>query len=195
VALGFSVHTGWAAMTAVSGDLGSAVVLERRRVTMIDSTERVHPRFVFHAARLLPPAEARGFVETCTGLARAGALRAMQTAVEALHARGCDAAACSIIVGNRPLTATLESILKSHSLVHTAEGALFRDALRAASLALGLPVVEVRAGELRARSGEALRCSAQQLEERLVSIGRLAGRPWARDQQDACLAALIALAT
>jgi hypothetical protein len=193
--LGFSVHTGWAAMTAVSGDLGSAEVLERRRVTMIDSGERVHPRFVFHAARLVPPAEAQAFVEACTRLAHAGALTALEAAVARLHGQGCDAAACSIIVGNRPLTAPLESILKSHSLVHTAEGALFREAIRAASLTLGLPIVEVRAGELRVRAGDALRCSAPQLEERLANIGRLAGRPWARDQQDAALAALIALAT
>jgi hypothetical protein len=119
----------------------------------------------------------------------------LQAAVEALASRGREVVAAGIVVGNRPPAASLDAILRSHSLIHAAEGELFRGAIRGASEALGIRVTEVRAGDLHPRAAEALGISAGRVPEHLSRIGRAAGRPWAKDQKDSCLAALIALST
>jgi hypothetical protein len=193
-ALGFAVHTGWAAMVAVSGPATSAAVLDRRRLEMIPGSERRHPRFVYHAARELSLEFAERFIRECADLSCANAKEALRVAIEDLGKRGYEVVAGSIIIGNRPLTAPLESILKNHSLVHTAEGELFRATIRSAGQALGVPVNEVRANELSSRAAAALGVSESRAERHLAGIGRAAGKPWAKDQRDACLAALIALA-
>src|SRR2546430_16489842 len=57
-ALGFSVHTGWAAMVAVSsGPDGSTVILDRQRLVLMGNDPH-RPRFVYHAAQKLDPGAA-----------------------------------------------------------------------------------------------------------------------------------------
>src|SRR5512139_2773164 len=50
---GFSVHTGWATLVAITGGFE---VVDRRRIDMVDGTDRRRPRFAYHAARELKPA-------------------------------------------------------------------------------------------------------------------------------------------
>lgn len=192
MALGFSVHTGWAAMTAVCGTATSPVVLDRCRLEMIQG-DPGHPRFVYHAARGLEPEAAERFIRTCAELSRAKAHAALEGAVERLRAQGYEVVASSILTSDRPLTALLESILKSHSLVHSAEGELFRESIRSASGAMGIPAIDVRFGDLDGRAARALGIDAGRLEQHLAGIGRAAGRPWARDQKQSYLAAVVAL--
>jgi hypothetical protein len=47
--------------------------------------------------------------------------------------------ASGVIIGNRTLTAPLETILVAHPLLHTAEGELFRQAIIDASEACKVP--------------------------------------------------------
>ena len=117
---------------------------------------------------------------------------ALEAVVGELRNRHYEVVGSGIIVG-QPLVASLETILKSHSRIHAAEGELFRGAIRKASEALKIPVTEVRAGELQERGAKALGVSVAKLPQHLVTIGRAAGRPWARDQKIALLAAVLAL--
>jgi hypothetical protein len=194
-ALGFSVHTGWAAMVAVSGPATSAAVLDRRRLEMIPGASPESPRFVYHAARelLLEPAER--LIRESAELSRERAKAALQAVVEELETRGYQAVAVGIVVGDGPRSAALETILKSHSLVHAAEGELFREAIRSASRMVGLSVAEVRTKDLYARAATALGVSDGKVAQHLARIGSAAGKPWAKDQKEACLAALIALSS
>jgi hypothetical protein len=77
-------------------------------------------------------------------------------------------------------------------LIHTAEGALFRGAIKSASEALKIPITEVPARELPLRASSALGVPLAALLDRLAAIGRTAGKPWAKDQKDAFLVALLA---
>jgi hypothetical protein len=185
-ALGFSVHTGWAALVAVAG----RAVVDRRRVELLPDRER----FVYHAAREL----ARPAAERSIRAAEARSLAAARAAIEqtraTLAAGGRELVACGIVVGNRPAAAALEEVLASHALIHAAEGELARQAIRAASARLGLRVAEIGPRDLEPRAAAALGIPAAEVAPRLAGIGRAAGRPWAKDQKDACLAALIALA-
>jgi hypothetical protein len=64
-----------------------------------------------------------------------------------------------------------------------------------AARALPLPAAEqlVReaAAEAEARGARALGVAPAGVPERLAAIGRTAGRPWAKDQKDSLLAALV----
>jgi hypothetical protein len=182
--LGFSVHTGWAALVAVDDQ---ERVVARRRLDMIDDGDPERPRFVFHAARKLTLGEAECLV-------REAEARAQQNAFETLRLFAAEHAvgAAAILVGDRPLSATFEKILASHSLIHSAEGALYRRAIKLACEALEVRVVEIRARDLASAAAERLSVTPAKLARRLEDVGRAAGRPWAKDQKDAYLAALIA---
>lgn len=193
-AFGFSVHTGWAAVVAVSAESPtSVVVLDRRRVEMMPGTDPESPRFVYHAARALRLDAGERLVRKSADLSLARAKASLHGAVEELASREYDVIASGIVAGSAPPATSLEAILASHSLVHAAEGALFRAAVRGACEALDLPVTEVRAKDLPSRAAAALGVSAAKVSERLAAIGKAAGRPWAKDQKDSCLAAWIAL--
>jgi hypothetical protein len=194
-ALGFSAHTGWAVLVAVSGPTASAAILDRRRIEMMPHRDVKRPRFVYHAAQKLPRAAAERLVRESTEMSWTNAKAAIRAAADDLRTKGHEVVACGIIVGNKRLTAPLETILDSHALIHTAEGQLFRDAIRRAAEKLGLTVAEVGAKEVAPRAAKALRLSDKQLAERLATIGAAAGRPWSKDHREACLAALIALST
>jgi len=175
-----------------SGPAKAVTILDRRRVEMLGSEED-RPRFAYHVARTLQLDAAGRLIHECAELSLTRATAALRSAVEELAASGFEVAASGIVFGNRPPSASLEAILKSHALVHAAEGELFRTAIRRASEALDIPVTAVRAGDLESRAAAALRIAAGELPDHLSRIGRAAGRPWAKDHRDSCLAALIAL--
>ena len=156
--LGFSVHTGWAAMIAVAGPPKSPVILDRRRIDMMGN-DPDKPRFVYHyAAERLTLSAAERFVREAIEQSRAKAVAALEAAVtELAKKKTYDVVASGIIVGNRPLKSTLADILKSHSLIHTAEGELFRVAIKGASERAEDP--RQRDSRSRSRSGEPLKSS------------------------------------
>jgi hypothetical protein len=194
VALGFSVHTGRAALVAVAAAGASIEILARREVTMIAGHVAEEPPFVYHAARRLDLAEAKRFLHAAEAESRTKAKAAIAAVVHALRDAGRHVATCGVIVGNQPVTAGLEAILANHSLIHAAEGELYRGAIAAACQALALPVVAVRARDLEGEAGAALGGGVAALPERLAVLGRVAGKPWAKDQKDATLVALVAAA-
>ena len=60
-AIGFRVHSGWAALVAVSLDEGAPVVLLRARPRLV-RTFTYEFRQPYHTAAKRPPAEAHGFI-------------------------------------------------------------------------------------------------------------------------------------
>jgi hypothetical protein len=192
-ALGCRVHSGWAALIAVAGPLAAPVVLERRRIELVDRTipGGAQP---FHAARLLNLDEARQLtsrsLEGATRLARA----ALGAAAGLLRRQGSEVTAFGLIQSSaRPLP-PLAAVLASHALVHTAEGELFRDALAAAAADLGLSVLRVKERDLLDRCAARPGIAAGDVERRLADLGRALGPPWRQDQKLATLAAWLALA-
>ena len=195
-ALGFSVHTGWAALVAIGpGPAAALAVLDRRRVELIGDGDPAGPRFVYHAARRLPGDVAERAVRAAARRAAENARAALEAAVRDLEARDYRVVAGGLVAGGEPPAGPLQAILGSHAWVHAAEGALFREAVREASRILGIPLAEVRARDLGARAAAALGIREGEVKRLLTRVGVAAGPPWARDQKEACLAAAAALAT
>lgn len=165
-AIGFSVHTGWAAAVVVGGP--KATLLARRRVVLADDDRG---RFVYHAARATPE-QAAAMVKRSRQVAEKRGAAALRTLVKELADH--DLVALAVPPARRQLP-PLETILASHALVHSAEGELFRAALVTAAGTLGLAVRETAPAELPALS--------------------VAGPPWGKDQRIAAALAWAALST
>jgi hypothetical protein len=186
--IGFSVHTGWAAAVTAGGSPRSPVVLDRRRVKLADSDDTLQAE-VYHRAADMRVPEATKFLRLSreTVVERAYALIDPLRREHALLAVG-------IVTSAGKLPSDLAAILRSHPLVHTAEGVFYREAIAAAAEKCGLAVVCVPRRELADRFASALRADDAGARGWLDGAGRDLGPPWGRDQKDAAAAAVVALA-
>ena len=190
-ALGFRAHSGWAALVAVAGPVAEPTVRLRRRVELSLRT----PRQPFHAAEGQPFAAAEALIEGATDEATRLAQAAVREAITELRGQGHEPVAAGLLLATGRALPGLRETLASHALIHAAEGAMFRDALRQASLASGLRVVEIRERELDGRAASSLRHTTAALGDRLAQWGKALGPPWTQDQKRAALVAWLALAT
>ncbi len=192
-AMGFRTHSGWAALVVVAGPPRSPVVIDRRRIELVDPA-MPGAKQPYHAARGLDLKEARELVSRCTKEARRRARRALRAVLDELREKGHDVVGCGILLGSgRPAT-TLAATLASHALIHTAEGELFRDVLIRASEHFDLGVIRVRERELYARGAAELGVAADALHRRVTEMGRAVGSPWRQDEKHATLVGWLALA-
>jgi hypothetical protein len=194
VAIGLRAHSGWAALVALAGPATSPEVIARRRIEIADPGIRGSKQ-PFHAAEPLEFPDAKAYIERCSRSTERLAREALQAALDGLHDRRSEPVACGIILGSGRTLPGLEAILKSHALIHTAEGEFFRLALVEACEHCGMPVLGVKEKELFARGAAQLRSPVSELERRLQEMGKCMGPPWTQDQKYAALVAWMALPT
>ena len=168
-------------MVAVAGTIDAPRVLERRRMVIADP-ELPASRQPYHAAAELPFSKGEPLVRRAIESARERAAEAMSAALKALRSQGCEISRCGVLLGSGKELPSLEGILASHALIHTAEGVMFREVLVWAAEECSLTVTGVRENALDAAS-----------LKRLDSLGKLIGPPWTQDQKYATLAGLMAL--
>jgi len=190
VAFGMKAHSGWAALVVVGERDGDLVVVDRRRVELVDDKWAKQP---FHAAENLTPDAARDLVKRGVEAAHRIAVREMQEAVKRERGRENEVAACAVLLANPMPDWSVEEILAVHFRMHKAEGVLFPEALARAADACGLRLVAIPAKLLTKHAEGALGTSSSALVKRITSLGRSVGPPWGKDQKDAALAALVAL--
>ena len=191
-AVGFRVHSGWTAMVAFSLENGAPVVLSRQRLQLVEPFTYTY-RQPFHTAAKMVLEASESFVAGvrvgAETLARRG-LKALQQVLEGLGYRLERAGL--LLASGRPLP-ELERILRSHALIHTADGELFRDALRVAIAAHGLRLLAIEDRELLARCAKEFSIKPLRLLRLVTDIGRGVGSPWSQDEKFAALAAWLAL--
>lgn len=190
-ALGFSSHVGWAAVVAVAGPLDSPGVVAKRRVELAATFD---VGAVYHVGQGLPLEEAEAFVRSSEQTFHAAASAGIAALAAELRGLGLEPIASAVLAGGAKPLPPLEAILRSHALVHAAEGELYRRVLARASASCSIPATLVPAKDLPARAARAAGLPERRLAAKLAEIGKASGKPWARDQKDAALAAWIALA-
>jgi hypothetical protein len=163
-AVGFSIHTGWAAAVVVTGP--PLRVLARRKIELADGEHDA--RFLYHVAREHPGNAAR-ILEQGETTARVRATTCLQKLVQELP----DHTFVVALPGPKRMLPALSAILASHPLIHSAEGELFRRAIADAARNLGVSVEIVQHGKL-------------------PLIAKM-GPPWGKDQKDAAALAWAAL--
>ena len=191
-ALGFRVHSGWAAVVAVALEKGAPVVLDRKRAHLVKTFSYTF-RQPYHTAQKMPLAEARKFVAQVQKEARQLAYRVIHAVQSDLQRAEIKLTRANLLLASgRPLPG-LQKILASHALIHTADGELFREAILHACERCGLKTESFKEKELLEHSSAALHSQPAVLLRRVTELGQPFGAPWSQDEKFATLAAWLAL--
>ena len=192
-ALGFRAHSGWTAVVAVAGSPEEPVVLERRRIETAD-TAIPGSKQPYHAAERLGVERAETLIRQCRDSSTLLAMRSVSAMVAQLKQNGLTVVGAGILFASgRPLP-DLAATLRSHALIHTAEGEFFREVLVRASEHCSLHVTKVKEREVWDRGTMVFRLPSADLQQRIGGLGRSLGPPWRQDEKLASLAAWITLA-
>ncbi len=167
VALGLSVHTGWAAAVVAGGDWDRPVVAVRERLEMLGEKDR----FVFHRAAEMGPGQAQTWLAQARAEATDRAIAVMKRLVAQHGVKRC------AVVAKGGAMLPLADIVAAHPRIHTAEGCFYRDLLAEAAAAAGMQPRIIAPRSLDAK------------DERLLRVGKVVGRPWTVDWKLAVLAA------
>lgn len=190
VAFGMKAHSGWAALVAVGKRDSDFVVVDRRRIELVEDEWARQP---YHAAEDLKPVAARDVVARGVEAAHRIAVQEMRAAVKREREREHEVTVCAVLVTDPMPDWSVEEILAVHFRMHKAEGVLFREALVGATKACGLRLVAIPEKLLTKYAERALGTPASGLVKRIATLGKSVGPPWGKDQKDAALAALVAL--
>jgi len=114
----------------------------------------------------------------------------LQRLLQAARRGGADARSVGLVVGSNVDPARLGN---PHMRAHALEGRFYREVLEQAAISLGLKSVMLLEREGFSAGAAMLGGSAARLKDVLATIGKVAGRPWRRDEQLATLAAWVAL--
>ena len=148
----------------------------------------------YHAVEELPVKEAGRRLARLSESAVALATEGLRQAVQELREGGATPSALGILDSAGRKGGSLEAILASHALIHTADGDHFRHALSEAAETCGLAVARVRERDLLDMAASVLRRPAAQIQGEVQALGKPLGPPWTADQKQATLLAWMLLA-
>src|SRR5882762_8701016 len=192
-AVGFRVHSGWSALVTVSLENDVPRVVSRERVHLVE-TFIYKFRQPYHTAGRMPLEKARAFVEGSLSEAKRLADSSLLSTQKELGKQGYEVARGALLLAAGKALPSLEKILLSHALIHTADGELFREALRHSCADCDVELVCIRDRELLERGVKTLRTKREKLLRRLTELGSGFGAPWTQDEKYAALAAWLVLA-
>ena len=191
-ALGFRVHSGWTALIALALEKNHPIILVRQRPHLV-ATFSYTFRQPYHTAEKMTLDEAQAFLDQQRTESRSLALEAIRSAQSEVAQQGFEITRTALLLASgRPLP-ELPKILASHSIIHTADGEFFREALLHACTRANLPVTRIKERELLATASKSLRRNPAALTRFINDLGKPLGSPWAVDEKFATLAAWLAL--
>jgi len=192
-ALGFRVHSGWTALIALAIENNQPIVLSRQRPHLV-ATFSYTFRQPYHTAEKMDLTEAQTFLDQQRDESRVLALAALRSAQTEVAQQGYKLTRAALLLASgRPLP-ELSKILASHSIIHTADGEFFREALLHACAQAHLAVATIKDRELQATAATTLRRKPSALTRFVNDLGKPLGSPWTQDEKFATLAAWLALA-
>jgi hypothetical protein len=193
VALGFTVHSGWAAVVALGVSEGVPYVAARERIEMAEPSQP-ESRQPFHTVEGLPVEAAAKRLATYRAQAERMASEQIQAIVGRLRAVRQQVVGVGLLESSGCKGFPLASILASHALIHSADGDHFRDAIAVAADGLGRRVVRVASRAVTTDAANALGMTPAGLQARIQQLGREVGPPWAADQKAAAAVAWLVVA-
>ena len=192
VALGFRMHSGWGVLVAISGDADCPVVVDRRRIVVMDPATSGGNQ-PYHYAAELSPEKAEQHIKKCGAVSERMAQEAIKQVCAELSERNYRVTSSAVLMAAGRSLPSLPEILASHPLIHTAEGELFRKAVISACETHKIPVTQIREREVEERAKSAYGKKAAQILRKIAAMGGSVGPPWTADYKAAALAALLTL--
>jgi hypothetical protein len=178
-AIGLCLHSGWAAAVVMAQDPAKVpALIARRRIALCEPRAK-QP---YHAAETMELREAEAFIAAC----RIATIALVVEALERLGAEtsGSNLAGVGIVAASARKLPALSAILRSHALIHAAEGVFYREAMIEAAKRAGL-----KSRAITGRAASDFLGGARDLRETLQRTGKAAGPPWTMDEKCASLAA------
>jgi hypothetical protein len=185
VVIGIAAHNGWAEFVSVAVHDGVPVVLDRRRIVLVDSDLPANPYHHEALAMELPEAEAlvRRVRQDVAKRSRA-ALRDLQSQYSVV----------AVVVQKSPfdrLPDALADVLNSWHLTCAADGMMYREALVEAGSALGMKVVRYpRKIDEAQMAADRLGIEQEKVASWAREEGRRMGAPWRKEHGQAAMAAV-----
>ena len=139
-ALGIRVHSGWAVLVCVSGDPTAASVVDRRRIVIIEQAME-GAKQPYHFAENLGVEEAERHLQKCATVSQRLAVNAIREMLDGVTARKYRVIGCAMLLASGRALPSLQKILASHALIHTAEGEFFRNIVSEACESYHIPVM------------------------------------------------------
>ena len=184
------MHSGWGVVVCISGDSAAPEIVDRRRIVIIEPAMK-GAKQPYHFAEPLRLEEAGRHIQKCAAASRRLSLQAIREMLDAVSAQNYRVLGCGMLLASGRALPSLQKILASHALIHTAEGEFFRNVVREACESLGIPVVGIRERELDERANATFGKAAPRLRQDIASLGKTVGSPWTQDEKTAALAGLI----
>ena len=188
VVVGAADHYARAELVTLGRRDGAAVLLDRRRVVLIDEGL---PSAPYHHEALELDLPAATDLVNRVRRSVAGRARAAMSNQRAIH--GAEA----LILPASPydgLPDTLEEVLASRALTFAADGMLYRESLAVAAADLGLEVRRYpRKADPTVLAAGAMGVGVADVASLVARFGREAGPPWRKDHKLAAAAALSVL--
>ncbi|MGA9390615.1 MAG: hypothetical protein WBV69_09230 [Candidatus Sulfotelmatobacter sp.] len=145
----------------------------------------------YHFAETLPIQKAERHLQKCAAVTERLALKTIREMLEGVSAQNYRVVSCAMLLASGRSLPSLQKVLASHALIHTAEGEFFRKAVREACERCGVPVAGFRERELDERAEATFGKDAVLVRRRISSMGKTMGPPWTQDEKIAALAGLI----
>lgn len=190
--LGVADHSGWAVCVTVAAIRGVPVIVDRRRVELIEPGIPSQP--YHHDTVRIPLPEG----ERLVARVRASVMRTTLTRLSELRDElqpQCRIVAMTLRMP--PMTWVPVTVAEAHSSYYVmcrADGMMYHDALRTAAGRLRMEVELEDRGEEIVRAAERLGVTVRRLEQFVASAGRSVGPPWRKEHRLAVAAAVNALA-
>lgn len=193
-AVGFSVHSGWCVLVAASLEKSAPTLLTRQRVQLVE-TFSYKFRQPYHTAEKMPFEKASGFIAEVQADAENLAYRSLRAVQLDLGKKSYHVDRGALLLASGKALPELSTILRSHALIHTADGELFRNAVRKACERLNISVTAIRERELDQRAITAFGSASITVQRIISTLGASIGPPWTKDHKSATLAASLILRT
>jgi hypothetical protein len=185
-------HAGWAHLVCVAAPDRVPVVVERRRVTLIDAGL---PALPYHHESLgMREDEANALIARVRRSIAACTARALRRTVADLAPAY---RVVALAIREPPFTELPESVVavrRSYQLQCAADGMMYQLGLCRAARDLGLDVHLCRRGEETGRAAARLEVHSDRIDSFVSGKGRPPGPPWTREHRRAYAAGIAALA-
>jgi len=184
-------HTGWAHLVCVAASGPVPAVIERRRVTLIDSGLPSQP--YEHDSTAMKEDEANALIAK---VRRSVAARSSDALTRVVTELAPSYTVAAIAIRKPPfadLPETVAAVRKSYRLHCAADGMLYQLAICRAARQLGLDVHMCRRGEEISWAAERLGATLGEVEEFVSRTGRPASPPWTQEHRRAYAAGIAVL--
>ena len=185
-------HTGWAHLVCVARSGLAPAVIERRRVTLIDSGLPTQP--YEHESVGMKEGEANALIARVRRSIAARTALVLQRVVTELSPAY---AVVALAIRKPPfpdLPGTVSAVWQSYRMQCAADGMLYQLAICSAARELKLNVHLIPRGEEMSRAAGHLGVTPDEIEAFVSRIGRPSGPPWTHEHWRAYAAGIAALA-